>query len=175
MWESKTVMQQASHTTLNESAWQFEFLEQFLPMFSFKSCLSPSSQKPFGGPQGSASIGSCHVLKLEVIPPAPIRASLESYLSQLMRLWYLSYRRPAKAQASLRIRAVSPEPSLFAYIKYGSTCRRMVRLKIRQKTYWMAAHARLKNEFTEDEKCHNLVAHLREATFFLRRKAHGEQ
>ena len=37
-----------------------------------------------------------------------------------MRLRYLSHRRPAKAQASLRIRAVSPEPSLFAYLKYGS-------------------------------------------------------
>ena len=51
-----------------------------------------------------------------------------------MRLWYLSLRRPVKAQASLRIRAVSPEPSLFANTKYGS----------------------LKNEFMEDEKCHNL-------------------
>ena len=29
-------------------------------------------------------------------------------------------RRPANAQASLRTRAVSPEPSLFAHIKYGS-------------------------------------------------------
>ena len=38
------------------------------------------------------------------------------YLSQLRRLWYLSHRRPAKAQASLRIRAVSPEPLLFARI-----------------------------------------------------------
>ena len=46
-----------------------------------------------------------------------------------MRLWYLSHRRPAKAQASLPIRAVSPEPSLFAHIKYGS--RRRVRPKIR--------------------------------------------
>ena len=46
-------------------------------------------------------------------------------LSQLMRLWYLSHRRPAKAQASLRIRTVSSEPSLFAYMKYGS--RRSVR------------------------------------------------
>ena len=69
------------------------------------------------------------------------------HLSQLMRLWYLSHRRPTKAQASLRIRAVSPEPSLFAQIKYGS--RRRVRPKNR--------HARLKNEFTEDEKCHNLM------------------
>ena len=41
-------------------------------------------------------------------------------LSQLMRLWYLSHRRPAKAQAGLRVRAVSPEPSLFAHIKYSS-------------------------------------------------------
>ena len=32
-------------------------------------------------------------------------------------IWYLSHRRSAKAQASLRIRAVSPEPSLFAYMK----------------------------------------------------------
>ena len=44
-----------------------------------------------------------------------------------MRLWYLSQRRPAKAQASLRIRAVSP--SLFAHMKYGSRGR--VRPKIR--------------------------------------------
>ena len=50
-------------------------------------------------------------------------------LSQLMRLWYLSHRRPAKAQASLRIRAVSPEPSLFAHTKYGT--RRRVRPNIR--------------------------------------------
>ena len=50
-------------------------------------------------------------------------------MSQLMRLWYLSHRRPAKAQASLRIRAVSPEHSLFAHMKYGS--RRRVRPKIR--------------------------------------------
>ena len=38
-------------------------------------------------------------------------------LSQLMRLWYLSHRRPEKAQASLRIHTVSPEPSLFAHIR----------------------------------------------------------
>ena len=51
------------------------------------------------------------------------------HLNQCMRLWYLSHRRPAKDQASLRIRAVLPEPSLFANIKYGS--RRMVQPKIR--------------------------------------------
>ena len=46
-------------------------------------------------------------------------------MSQLMRLWYLSHRRPAKAQASLR----GPELSLFAHMNYGS--RRRVRPKIR--------------------------------------------
>ena len=46
-----------------------------------------------------------------------------------MRLWYLSHRRPAKAQASLRIPAVSPEPSLFAHMKYD--CKRMDWPKIR--------------------------------------------
>ena len=39
-------------------------------------------------------------------------------LSQLMKLRYLSHRRQAKAQASLRFRAVSPEPSLFAHMEY---------------------------------------------------------
>ena len=46
-----------------------------------------------------------------------------------MRLRYLSHKRPAKAQASLRVRAISPEPSLFAHMKYGSRGR--VRPKIR--------------------------------------------
>ena len=35
-----------------------------------------------------------------------------------MKLWYLSHRRPAQAQVSLRIRAVLPEPSLFTHMKY---------------------------------------------------------
>ena len=50
-------------------------------------------------------------------------------ISQLLKLWYLSHRRPAKAQASLHIRTVLPEPSLFAHTKCGS--RRRVRPKIR--------------------------------------------
>ena len=45
------------------------------------------------------------------------------------RLWYFSHRRPAKAQASLRICAVSSEPLLFTHMNYGS--RRRVRPKIR--------------------------------------------
>ena len=82
-------------------------------------------------------------------------------MSQLMRLWYLSHRRPAKTQASLRICAVSPEPSPFAHMKHGS--RQKVRLKIRHRAHWMAATARLKYEFTEDEKCHNLMSWLKYA------------
>ena len=58
-----------------------------------------------------------------------VSCDLQWYMSQFMRLWCLSHRRPAKAQASLRIRAVSPEPSLFAHMKHGS--RRRVRPKIR--------------------------------------------
>ena len=49
-----------------------------------------------------------------------IRISSPQHMSQLMRLWYLSNRWPAKAQASLHNSAVSPEPSLFANIWYGS-------------------------------------------------------
>ena len=36
-------------------------------------------------------------------------------LDRVKRIWYLSPMRAAKVQASLRIRAVSPEPSLLAY------------------------------------------------------------
>ena len=32
--------------------------------------------------------------------------------------------------------------------------------------HWMAAHARLKNEFTENEKCHNLMSRLICAFYF---------
>ena len=45
-----------------------------------------------------------------------------------MRLWCWSHRWTAKARTSLRIRAVSPEPSLFAHMKYGR--RQRVRPKI---------------------------------------------
>ena len=81
-------------------------------------------------------------------------------MSQLMRLWYLSHRGPVKAQVSLCIHAVSPEPSLFAHMKNGS------RRRVRQKksdilSHWMVVHAQLKNEFTEDEKFHNLKTWLK--------------
>ena len=38
------------------------------------------------------------------------------HLDRVKRIWYLSPMRAAKVQASLRIRAVSPEPSLLAHI-----------------------------------------------------------
>ena len=37
------------------------------------------------------------------------------YLDRVKRIWYLSPMRAAKVQASLRIRAVSPEPSLLVH------------------------------------------------------------
>ena len=36
-------------------------------------------------------------------------------LNRVKRIWYLSHMRAKKVQASLRIRAVSPEPSLLAH------------------------------------------------------------
>ena len=42
------------------------------------------------------------------------------YLDRVKRIWHLSPMRAAKVQASLRIRTVSPEPSLLAYISSES-------------------------------------------------------
>ena len=41
-------------------------------------------------------------------------------LDRVKRIWYLSPMRAAKVQASLRIRAVSPEPSLLAHTSSDS-------------------------------------------------------
>ena len=46
--------------------------------------------------------------------------SLADQLDRVKRIWYLSPMRAAKVQASLRIRAVSPEPSLLAHISSES-------------------------------------------------------
>ena len=40
---------------------------------------------------------------------------VQFYLDRVKRIWYLSAMRAAKVQASLRIRAVSPEPPLLAH------------------------------------------------------------
>ena len=58
-------------------------------------------------------------------------------MSQLMRLWYLSHRRPAKVQTSLRICAVSPKPSLFAHLKYGSRQRVRPKNQTSSPTGWL--------------------------------------
>ena len=44
-----------------------------------------------------------------------------SYMDRVKRIWYLSPMRAAKVQASLRIRAVSPEPSLLAHTSSESS------------------------------------------------------
>ena len=51
------------------------------------------------------------------------------YMDRVKRIWYLSPMRAAKVQASLRIRAVSPEPPLLAHTSSGSrgTFRRKAR------------------------------------------------
>ena len=73
-----------------------------------------------------------------------------------MRLWYLSHRRPAKAQASLRIRAVSPERSLFAHMKYGS--RQRVRPKIRHLAPLDVCTCNQSfEEWVYGRRCHNLM------------------
>ena len=41
-------------------------------------------------------------------------------MDRVTRIWYLSPMRAAKVQASLRIRAVPPEPSLLAHTSRGS-------------------------------------------------------
>ena len=40
---------------------------------------------------------------------------VDLYMDRVKRIWYLSHMRAAKVKASLRIRAVSPEPSLLAH------------------------------------------------------------
>ena len=44
-----------------------------------------------------------------------ICSTVPDYLGRAKRIWYLSPMREAKVQASLRIRAVSPEPPLLAH------------------------------------------------------------
>ena len=53
-------------------------------------------------------------------------------MDRVKRIWYLSPMRAAKVQASLRIRAVSPEPSLLAHTSSES------RGTFRQKTRSLA-------------------------------------
>ena len=57
---------------------------------------------------------------------------IQYQVDRVKRIWYLSLMRAAKVQASLRIRAVSPEPSLLAHTSSES------RGTFRQKTRSLA-------------------------------------
>ena len=57
----------------------------------------------------------------------------------------ISHRRGAKAQASLRIRAVSPEPSLLAYTMYNIVLNKR-RAKTKEAGY-VSIHVRLEEAF----------------------------
>ena len=70
-------------------------------------------------------------------------------LDRVKRIWYLSPMRAAMVQASLRIRAVSPEPSLLAHTSSESSDRKPDPWPL-----WMAGHAQLKFVMTECSKTH---------------------
>ena len=93
--------------------------------------------------------------------------------NRLMRLRYLSHRRPAKAQASLRIRAVSPEPSLFAHMNYGN------RWWVRPKSWHLAplySCARVSEEWIyggqKVPKSHELAHFIEQNTCSCRQNVH---
>ena len=67
-------------------------------------------------------------------------------MDRVKRIWYLSPMRAAKVQASLRIRAVSPEPSLLAHTSIES------RGTFRQKARFLAP---LNGWACEVEICHD--------------------
>ena len=63
-------------------------------------------------------------------------------MDRVRRIWYLSPMRAAKVQASLRIRAVSPEPSLLA--QQAVSQEEPSDRKPDPWPLWMAGHAQLK-------------------------------
>ena len=68
-------------------------------------------------------------------------------MDRVKRIWYLSPMRAVKVQASLRIRAVSPEPSLLA--QTSSESRGTFRQKARSLAPLNGGHAQLKFVMTE--------------------------
>ena len=72
------------------------------------------------------------------------------HMGRVKRIWYLSPMRAAKVQASLRIRAVSPEPPLLAHT--SSESRGTSDRKPDPWPLWMAGHAQLKFVMTECSK-----------------------
>ena len=64
--------------------------------------------------------------------PLVVKQYDHNYMDRVKRIWYLSPMRAAKVQASLRIRAISPEPPLLAHTSIES------RGTFRQKTRSLA-------------------------------------
>ena len=131
-------MQDCSFQAIVKSCFTCLVRKGILVLCSFKSFKRVCSAILWG--QVSANVQAClsiRCLHMWSIPfshePVPFHETTFAvwFLSQLMRVWYsgLPFRRPAMAQANLRIHAVSLEPSLFAHIKYGS--RQRARPKIR--------------------------------------------
>ena len=73
-----------------------------------------------------------------------------NHLDRVKRIWYLSPMRAAKVQASLRIRAVSPEPPLLAHTSMSQE--EPSDRKPDPSPLWMAGHAQLKFVTTECSK-----------------------
>ena len=81
-----------------------------------KKCVSTDFTNATTGQQWGGwaiSSGRIPTSDSEVIKKAAMEQ--EQYMDSVKRIWYLSPMRAAKVQASLRIRAVSPEPSLLAH------------------------------------------------------------
>ena len=79
-----------------------------------------------------------------------VSLKMVSQLDRVKRIWYLSPMRAAKVQASLRTRAVLPEPPLLAHT--SSESRGTFRQKADPWSLWMAGHAQLKLVMTECSK-----------------------
>ena len=71
-------------------------------------------------------------------------------MDRIKRIWYLSPMRAAKVQASQRIRAVSPEPSLL--VIQAMNQEEPSDRKPDPWPLWMAGHAKLKFVMTECSK-----------------------
>ena len=92
------------------------------------------------------------------------------YMGRVKRIWYLSAVRAAKVQASLRIRAVSPEPSLLAHTSIESRgTLRMARLRLSKILFLPKLYARQKPHFSSLWKlfAFRSTVGLQRRTFFL--------
>ena len=88
----------------------------------------------------------------------PFSSAISSQMIQLMRLWYLSRRRPAKLRRACTS-TQSRQSLSYSYtwsmeLDEGSDQKSDILL------HWMAVYARLKNEYG-DGKCHNLMTWLK--------------